>query len=126
MSERQNYIIKLADQDVFQIGDKKYVYHKVSNEAFDKLEEMKLQIRKETDPDKGSALIRNIMITSANMFFGMTEEDYKKAPREELGYAIEAANYRSIYGKPFLSNNSMITSDSTAQSSPSAMKPAES
>ena len=111
MSERQNYIIKLADNDTYKIGDKSFTYQKITNAKFNELEKMKLQIRKEKDVEKGSELVDAIMRKSAEYFLGITTE-YDELPREELGYAIEAATYRTLYGKPFLSQSSTTLPDS--------------
>lgn len=115
---RLEFIQKLADQDVYTIGDKKFNYHKITNAQFNELEQMKLDMRLIESPEEVTKRMDQILRKSAEIYFGITTE-YDELPREDLGYALEAATHRSVYGKPFLEKSSSNSLPPAAASSTS-------
>lgn len=118
--------MRLADQEVYSIGDMKFNYHKITNQQFNELEKMKVAWLNEPNVEKGSKLYDDTMRKSAKYFFGI-DADYDNLPKEDLSSALEAASYRTLYGKPFLSPSSPDGSLSAAKSeSPTKQPPSSS
>lgn len=117
-SKRQLEILKLADMDVFTIGGKQFNYRKVTAREFNQLEQKKLAIRKETDPEAGSKLIDEVYRLSAKLYLGMSDEEFDSSPLEDVLMVLEACNYRSMFGKPFLTEKSPTTLDLAATRKP--------
>lgn len=116
-SEKQQKILELADQDEFKIGEKTFKFRKITSREFNQLERKKLDLRKEKDPDKASAMIDEIYRLSAKYYLDMSDADYDDTPVEDKLLVLEACNHRSMFGKPFLSKISTTTSGSAEKPS---------
>lgn len=114
----------LADQDVYEFPTEgevlKFKYRKITNAQFNELEEMKLTLedQKMKEPvnlRETSKMYTGILKKSAEYYFGINGE-YDRISIEDLGFALEAAAYRTLYGKPFLSKSSLTLPDLTEKS----------
>lgn len=121
MSETDQYFKKLTDdhvkriaseanKDQYVINGKTYQRRKITVKEFNKLEKARAAFALEKDADKATDLLANLYKDAAVMYLGMAEEDYFNAPWEDTKLAIDACNFRTLYGAPFLSNNSTNSS----------------
>ena len=117
----------MADREYFEIetedGTKlKFKYTKITNAQFKELEDLKLKMSDGLSLRQTSQLYDDIMKKSAQFYFGINGE-FDKLKREDLGFALEAASYRTLYGRPFLSRSSQTMQGSAAESASSAPQP---
>jgi hypothetical protein len=117
MSEIEGYFKKLTDESVrriaseankdqFSINGKTYQRKKITVKEFNQLEKLRAQFALENDKEKVVELLATLYMEAARMYLGMTEEEYYNAPWEETKLVIDACNFRTLYGAPFLSNSS--------------------
>lgn len=117
MSEIEGYFKKLTDESVkriaseankdqFSINGKTYQRKKITVKEFNQLEKLRAQFALESDKEKVVELLATLYLEAARMYLGMTEEEYYNAPWEETKLVIDACNFRTLYGAPFLSSSS--------------------
>lgn len=113
MSEIENYFKKLTDdgvkriageanKDQYEISGRTYQRKKITVKDFNKLERLRAQFAFEKDREKAVDLLAILYLEAAKMYLGMTEEEYYGAPWEETKLVIDACNFRTLYGAPFL------------------------
>lgn len=99
-----------ANKDTYVISDKEYRRRKITVREFNRLEELRAQFADEKDRQKAVAILTTLYSEAAKMYLGITEEEYFNAPWEETKFVIDACNFRTLYGAPFLSSNSTSSS----------------
>ena len=113
MSEIENYFKKLTDESVrriageankdqYDINGRAYQRKKITVRDFNRLEKLRAQFALEKDREKAVDLLAALYQEAAKMYLGMTEEEYYNAPWEETKLVIDACNFRTLYGAPFL------------------------
>jgi len=116
MSETEGYFKKLTDESVkrisseankdqYNISGRTYQRRKITVREFNRLEKLRAQFAAEKDREKAAELLATLYLEAAMMYLGMTEEEYYGAPWEETKLIIDACNFRTLYGAPFLSKN---------------------
>jgi hypothetical protein len=101
-----------ANKDAYVISGKNYRRRKITVREFNRLEELRAQFADEKDRQKAVAILTALYLEAAKMYLGINEEDYYNAPWEETKFVIDACNFRTIYGAPFLSSSSTDSSGS--------------
>lgn len=116
MSEIESYFKKLTDESVrriaaeanrdqYVINGRTYQRKKITVRDFNRLEKLRTQFAVEKDREKAVDLLATLYLEAARMYLGMTDEEYYNAPWEETKTVIDACNFRTLYGAPFLSSN---------------------
>ena len=113
MSEIENYFKRLTDESVkrisgeankdqYTINGRTYQRKKITVKEFNQLERLRAQFAIEKEKEKAVELLATLYLEAARMYLGMTEEEYFNAPWEETKLIIDACNFRTLYGAPFL------------------------
>ncbi|MGH9992732.1 MAG: hypothetical protein ACREBU_07300 [Nitrososphaera sp.] len=120
-TEIENYFKKLTDahvkqiatesnKDAYVISGKEYRRRRIKVKEFNRLEELRAQFADEKDRQKAVAILTILYFEAAKLYLGMTEEEYFNAPWEETKFIIDACNFRTLYGAPFLLSSSTNSS----------------
>lgn len=95
-------ISEASAKDSFVVDGKTYTRRKITTRAFHQLEKARAAFSKEEDQDKATDILAGLYKDAAQMYLGMTDDEFFNSSWEELKFAIDACNFRTIYGS-FLS-----------------------
>jgi hypothetical protein len=94
-----------ANKDTYVIAGKEYRRRKITVREFNRLEELRAKFADEKDRQKAVAILTALYSEAAKMYLGIASEEYFNAPWEDTKFIIDACNFRTLYGAPFLSSS---------------------
>jgi hypothetical protein len=99
-----------ANKECFTISGKEYKRRKITVKEFNRLEELRGQFADSKERTQAVAILQTLYLEAAKMYLGMPEDEYYNSPWEETKFIIDACNFRTLYGAPFLSSSSTSSS----------------
>ena len=100
--EHVKRIANEANKDEFSINGRTYKRRKITVREFNKLEDLRGQFADAKERAKAVLILQTLYLEAARMYLGMTDDEYYNTPWEETKFVIDACNFRTLYGAPFL------------------------
>jgi hypothetical protein len=100
--EHVKRIANEANKDAFTINGKHFRRRKITVREFNRLEELRGQFADSKERAQAVAILQNLYLEAARLYLGMTEDEYYDSSWEETKFVIDACNFRTLYGAPFL------------------------